>query len=762
MLAKIKQIMRKKTILRMLAVVFVAVVIWIVWFVVFFEVEDTKRTDIQFKWDFKEVAPNPLSPQKFFPNDESLQFARKAINPVAVKNLLNGTVILPDDYKSVEIQAIDSDMVMNSTYDDVTDVKGLTFYQKKFYLNNRPFRIFSGAVHYFRILRDQWEDRLMKLKACGLNTVETYVPWNLHEPSPGEFNFEDNLDLRSFLSLASTLGLFVILRPGPYICAEFDFGGLPGWLLRDPDMKVRSNYPGYISAVNKYFSVLFPLVHDLQFTEGGPIIMFQVENEFSSYTGDVDHLKLLVYMMKKLNVKELLVTSDHMFKQKYAENKYVDFSQYALLADNLGSIKESSYNVISELNPHFPYMVMELWSGWFDYWGQEKHSKSSVEGLRETLNAIMHLEGSFNLYMFIGGTNFGFTSGANNFTSYRPMVTSYDYDAILTEAGDITPKYHVVRSILHTFYKTLGYDSLPSVPFNTKKGHYGKVPVTEVMEWDVFITLIPIFANDDKVNYMETYTDADNKYNTLGYIVYSHQLGDNTHWNKMPGIQTTGVFKDRLTAILNGETFYVQDDLQTDNEDQLLSYNWDEKFQNITRKLKLKEQKISKRLDLMVENLGRVNFSPQSADHFNHQQKGLRGPVFRYIFGILEEWNIRMINFSPEQSYILSSSLTWRKVEEVDKLKKDLDETDKLAPALYRAYLHINNVPMDTFLNLDGWVKGVVIVNNFNLGRYWCIGPQKTLYVPAPILKYGRNEILIFEEFKRGPDIFFQNQPNLG
>lgn len=175
MLTKIKQIMRKKTILRLLAVVFVAVVVWIVWFVVFFEVEDTKMMDTQYKWDFKEIVTNPLSPLKYFPQDGSDQFPKKSFNAIPPKNLVNGTVNLPADYKSVEIQAIESDMFMNSTYDDVIDVKGLSFYQKKFYLNNKPFRIFSGAIHYFRIQKDHWEDRLMKLKACGLNTVETYV-----------------------------------------------------------------------------------------------------------------------------------------------------------------------------------------------------------------------------------------------------------------------------------------------------------------------------------------------------------------------------------------------------------------------------------------------------------------------------------------------------------------------------------------------------------------------------------------------------------
>ncbi|KAH9491665.1 Beta-galactosidase-1-like protein 2 [Bulinus truncatus] len=670
--------------------------------------------------------------------------------------------------------------------------RGLTFYNRTFYLNNKPFRIFSGAVHYFRIVPEYWKDRLMKLKACGLNTVETYVPWNLHEPSPGVFRFEGILNLRAFLTLAAELGLFVILRPGPYICSEFDFGGLPGWLLRDPHMKVRSNYPGYISAVSKYFSVLLPYVNDLQFSEGGPIIMYQVENELNSYSDDVQHLKLIVYLMKSLNVKELLVTSDHKFGERYVLNSKIDFSHYALLTDNLKNFKDSSYNIIKKLNKHFPYMVMELWTGWFDYWGQRKHSISPPKVLEETLNLILAVGGSFNLYMFIGGTNFGFTSGANNFSgNYKPLVTSYDYDAILTESGDITPKYHVVRNCLLAFYKTIGIKSLPVIPKDTRKVQYGKVEVTEMIEWDVFISLIPIGTTDDKVNYMETYTDHEGHFNTLGYIVYSYDIGTDTHWNKMPGIQLTEKYNDRLTAILNGEIFFIQDG--SSKADFFIAYNWDEKFErdhyefmydyvsdykdvfdkqhwllpflhrikNITSRMEKRGNKIIRRLDLVVENLGRVNFESGTTNILNSQRKGLRGPIFRYIFGLMENWNIRFLTFDPKQCKMLSKSLTWEKIEDVESRRKETEEK-KQAPTLYRAYLTITNETADTFMRLDGWTKGVVIINGFNLGRYWKIGPQKTLYVPAPILKHGINEIIIFEELRRGSDIFFQHTADLG
>ncbi|CAL1534925.1 unnamed protein product [Lymnaea stagnalis] len=753
--------MRRKTILRLGIVIFITTLIWVVWFAT--HLDDDGH---QFPLDYQdEVFLNgknmgPLSPDLILQNQRRKKFQMSYV----LQNAGNKTVPLPRDFKSLTIPVIKENKSFNQTVseNDMTLAEGLTFHNRVFYLNRKPFRIFSGAVHYFRIIPEQWEDRLLKLKSCGLNTVETYAPWNLHEPSPGVYNFDGILNLRKFITMAADLGLFVILRPGPYICSEFDFGGLPGWLLSDPDMKVRSNYPGYVSAVNKYWSVLLPLVFDLQFTEGGPIIMFQVENELTGYTGDTAHLKLLVYLMKSLKVKELIVTSDHKFKEKFEVNRNIDFSQYALLTDNLGSFNENSYDVITTLNPHFPYMVMELWTGWFDYWGQKQHSQTSPAGLQVTLNSILTVGGSFNLYMFIGGTNFGFTSGANNFSSYMPMVTSYDYDAILTESGDITPKYEVVRETMLNFYKTIGVSGLPFVPRELRKGHYGSVLIQKVMEWDIFISLIPIAATDDKLNYMETYRDHDNRHTTLGYIVYSYDIGEDTHWNKMPGIQMTGEYKDRLTAILNSEIFYVQDDLKSDEEDKFLPYNWDQKFQNVSSRMKKRGNKLTRRLDLMVENLGRVNFSPEMSDHFNDQRKGLRGPVFRYIFGIMENWNIRYLTFDQNQYKILTKSMTWESVEDVEKRRKDVEETDVLAPALYKTYLTISNEPLDTFLRLDGWTKGVVLINGFNLGRYWFIGPQRTLYVPGPLLVLGQNEIMIFEEIKRGADIYFQDKPSLG
>ncbi|GFO02827.1 beta-galactosidase, partial [Plakobranchus ocellatus] len=354
--------------------------------------------------------------------------------------------------------------------EDERPTPALTFKDRVFYLNEMPFRIFSGAMHYFRVVPEYWMDRLKKLKACGLNTVETYVPWNLHEPSPGIFDFKGILNLRKFINMAAELGLYVILRPGPYICSEFEFGGLPGWLLADPHMRVRTNYRNYIKYVNKYWSVLLPMMLDLQFTEGGPIIMFQVENEYSSYGVDHNHVKLLLYMMREYGVRELVVTSDNVF-QLLKDHPEFDVSKYALNTINGHKIDENHLEFVQKQNQHFPIMVMELWCGWFDWWRHD-HTTGNIKTLKKTLTYLLDHGGSFNLYMFLGGTNFGFTSGAANLTRYEVVTTSYDYGAALSEAGDTTPKYFLVRDELLKFYKKLGIPYLPEVPPNLPKASY--------------------------------------------------------------------------------------------------------------------------------------------------------------------------------------------------------------------------------------------------------------------------------------------------
>ncbi|XP_012936987.1 beta-galactosidase-1-like protein 2 [Aplysia californica] len=752
-----RMMMRMKTVYILVLLALISVVVWI-WWVSSFQDADLSRAGITYDVNapkFADLHRGYKKMEKKAGTGEHI-FIQQMKMEKAVPLRVNDSFFKDVDMASIaDIPVLTATQIVNnnSYNEDIEDLQqetlGLTFSNREFHLNGKPFRVLSGAVHYFRTVPEYWEDRLKKLKACGLNTVETYVAWNLHEPSPGIFYFEKMLDVRKFVKLAGELGLYVILRPGPYICSELDFGGLPGWLLRDPNMKVRTNYPGYVAAVNRYFSVLLPMMKDLQFSEGGPIIMVQVENEYGVYGLDIQHLKLITYLLKREGIKELLVTSDN-------TASHLDFHQYALPTANFHRPGDH-FRKISELSTDFPLMVMEFWSGWFDSWGQGHHSMRSVADLNESLTTLLALKASVNFYMFHGGTNFGFTAGAINLTKYAPFVTSYDYDALLTEAGDITPKYMAVRETLFQFYKQMGVKSLPKIPQNLPKEHYGLVKLTEMMPWDVLINLLPVAAWDDKVQHMEVYRDTRGQHSTLGYVLYSHDMSKEVAWNQMPGVQLSGFVKDRLLAILNSELIYTLHGSNSDNE-PLLDYDWDQVWQSVVEKLRsTKKIKGSQRLDLVVENQGRVSYSPQRLDLLNQQRKGLSGPVYRYIFGLLEEWQIRFMNFEEEQYEMITMSSAWMNAEEV----RNHPET-RQAPALFRGHLEVKDTPVDTFISLEGWKKGVVLVNGFNLGRYWHVGPQKTLYLPGPLLKTGSNEIILFEEEQWGSHVSLVDSPDLG
>jgi beta-galactosidase len=570
-----------------------------------------------------------------------------------------------------------------------------------FTLDSQPFRVLSGALHYFRIPRAYWDDRLYKARAMGLNTVETYVAWNLHEPRPGEFHFEDNLDIAAFIETAARHDLKVIFRPGPYICSEWEFGGLPAWLLKDPQMRVRCAYPPYLQAVDRFFDALIPRVAPLQITRGGPVIMVQIENEYGSYGNDKIYLAHLRDALRRNGIDTLLFTSD-------------GESGRLLLAGTLDGIHatvnfgfgpERAFRNLRAFQAQGPIMCTEFWDGWFDHWG-ELHQIRPAWLIANIYNRMLKAGASVNFYMWHGGTNFGFMNGANAFFNhYAPDVTSYDYDAPLSEAGDLTKKYFALRKVIGK------YAPLPNLPLPAPapKLNLGPVNITGgISLWDA----LPALSTPVRLTSPEPMEYLDQDY---GFILYrAHLRGPQAGKLSINGL------RDRAQIFVNGSPLGV---LQRNKPNQ---------------KLDLRVPREGAQLDILVENQGRVNFGPLLLD-----RKGILGGVligWQYIF----DWeafclplnDLAGLNFSD-----LSAPLA--------------------GPAFYRGTFTVDK-PLDTFLALPGWTKGVVWVNGFNLGRYWKVGPQKTFYVPAPVLKQGENELVIFEQHgTKKMQVEFRAKPRL-
>ncbi len=378
-----------------------------------------------------------------------------------------------------------------------------------FYLNGRPFQIISGSIHYFRVVPEYWRDRLEKLKNLGMNTVETYIPWNIHEPRKGEFCFEGMCDIVKFVKLAEKLGLYVILRPSPYICAEWEFGGLPGWLLTGDDVRLRVSDPVFLGHVREYYDVLLPLLKPLQFTEGGNVILMQVENEYGYFGNDRKYMEQMRDMMLAGGITVPLITSDG----PAAESIEGGMVEGALPTGNFGSHTKERFELFRKYVKGGPLMCAEFWVGWFDHWGNGGHMRGNLKQSAADLDEMLKT-GHVNIYMFIGGTNFGFMNGSNYYDQLTPDVTSYDYDAVLTEAGDITEKYETYRNIIGKYTK------LPETVLSTSiaKKAYGSVAVKERV--GLFQSLEDLAVSHDSP-YPQSMERLGQYY---GYILYASKI----------------------------------------------------------------------------------------------------------------------------------------------------------------------------------------------------------------------------------------------
>ncbi|WHT16377.1 beta-galactosidase [Crossiella sp. CA-258035] len=563
-----------------------------------------------------------------------------------------------------------------------------------FTLHGKPFRLISGALHYFRVHPDQWADRLRKARLMGLNTIDTYVPWNLHEPRRGEWHWDGIADLPRFLDLAAAEGLHVLLRPGPYICAEWDGGGLPAWLLAEPDIRLRTTDPRFLAAVADYFAELLPKVRPHL---GGPVLAVQVENEYGAYGEDTAYLEAVAGMLRAGGVNLPLFTCDQ-------PGDLVKGALPGVLATaTFGSRATEALTRLREVQPSGPLVCAEFWDGWFDRWGGVHRTRTAGDAA-STLDELLGAGASVSIYLFHGGTNFGFTNGANDKGTYRPTVTSYDYDAPLDEAGDPAPKYHAFREVIAR------YAPVPDEPVPAP-GRKLSVPEIQLTESVSLLDSVAALGGGRRFLTPPTMEELGQ---ASGFTLYETVLAQDG-----PITLEVSEFGDRVQAFLDGQPVGV---LERENHEHTL-------------RCRVRPGAV---LALLVENQGRVNYGPGI-----HDRKGLLGPV-RANGTELLGWTAHPLELTE------LSGLDFT------------DEPPGLGPVFHRGTLELAE-PADTFLALAGWTKGNAWVNGFPLGRYWSRGPQRTLYVPAPVLRPGRNEIVVLElHATRAPVVALREHPDLG
>ena len=569
-----------------------------------------------------------------------------------------------------------------------------------FLLDGKPFQIISGAIHYFRVVPEYWQDRLEKLKNMGCNTVETYIPWNLTEPKKGEFNFEGICDFEKFLDIAQKLGLYAIVRPSPYICAEWELGGLPSWLLAIPGLEPRCKNEPYYQNVRDYYKVLLPRLVNHQIDKGGNIILMQIENEYGYYGKDMSYLQFLADLMRKEGITLPFVTSDGPWGKMFIRGQL----DGALPTGNFGSHARPLFanmkRMMKKTGNTGPLMCMEFWVGWFDAWGNKEHKTSKIKRNIKDLNYMLK-KGNVNFYMFHGGTNFGFMNGSNYFAKLTPDVTSYDYDAPLSEDGKITEKYLVFQSIIKK------YRDFEEIPLSTKitQKAYGVVKAEKSVR---LFDILPQLAQAQSVegSDLPCMEKAGQDY---GYIIYETKAPAPSSGLKIENGQ------DRIIGYKNEEPRFTLFDKETANEQKL-------------------DLAAGDKLTLMVENLGRVNF----ADKISYQRKGINGKVLAGG-NALSNWNYYCLNLDGSQL----SKINWDASSRKD--DTGVTGTDKASTPTFTRLTFDVEEACDTYLDFTGWGKGCIFLNGFNLGRFWEIGPQKRLYVPAPLLKIGKNELIIFE-----------------
>ena len=560
------------------------------------------------------------------------------------------------------------------------------------FVDGKPFRLLSGEVHYFRIFPEYWKDSLEKLRACGLNTVSTYCPWNAHEPRRGEFDFSGILNLKEFLKTAQDLGLKVMLRPGPYICSEWDFGGLPWWLNNIDNIRLRSMNPQYMEAVRSYMKRILKEAEPYFCNNGGPIIAIQLENGYASYGNDANYIEALREMVLDSGFKGILYTSDGDSDTRIhatsAKGVWRTLMTGTKLADGI--------EIMNKSQPGMPQMISEYWVGQGLRLGKPMY-KRDHEAMSKELDSVLAGGAHICCYMFHGGTNFGFMSGALRATPltlpYTPFVSSYDVDALLSEAGDTTPKYYAFRKVFLKYNPDAAkYD----VPANSEKRAYGEIKFTEAASMADNIENL----SAKKVESPTTLT-MEEMGHPYGFIHYRTRMSPQSF--PMP-VKIDGL-RDRAWISMNGENLgvFTQNDKNTECVINIPPEGAD--------------------IDILVENMGRVNFGLTIVDN----KKGITG-------GLILNKNQQYQNGWTINSLPLNSleGIKWNKAEK-----------SIAYPAFFRGELKIDE-PGHTYIKVNG-TRGYIWINGFLLGRYDKLSPIATTYIPARLLKSGGNTIEILE-----------------
>ena len=593
--------------------------------------------------------------------------------------------------------------------------KGGTFTtgDKTFLLNGKPFIVKAAELHYPRIPRAYWEHRIKMCKALGMNTVCLYVFWNIHEQQEGKFDFTGNNDVAEFCRLCQKNGMYVIVRPGPYVCAEWEMGGLPWWLLKKKDIRLREQDPYFMERVKIFEKKVGEQLAPLTIQNGGPIIMVQVENEYGSYGKDKPYVSAIRDIVKESGFdKVTLFQCD--WSSNFLNNGLDDLTW--TMNFGTGANIDNQFKRLGEVRPNAPKMCSEFWSGWFDKWGarhETRPAKDMVEGMDEMLSKGI----SFSLYMTHGGTSFGHWAGANS-PGFQPDVTSYDYDAPINEYGLATPKFYELQKMMAKYTDGKKLPAVPKAP----------MPLVSVPKFKLseYRPLTAGIATEKESAAPLSFEDMDMGWGTMVYTASLPAI--------KAGATLMGEFHDFAQVFINDK--YVGKIDRVKNE----------------KSLELPAVAEGSTLTIIVEGMGRINFGRAIKDY-----KGIIGNV-----SITTSDATCDITLNPNQWVNQTIPDDYKTAAQVMAAPQNKMAGLKTTAGYYRGYFNMAKVG-DTFINMEAFGKGQVYVNGHAIGRFWSIGPQQTLYVPGCWLKKGKNEVIVLDVVgpKGEPTAFCQNKPEL-